>query len=117
MLLCDLVAAVDCVEDGQQAVEAVRQGAYDVVLMDHLMPVMNGLEATRLIAAQRGAPKVIMVSASASAEDHARSASAGAAAHLDKPIIIAELMAALAGVLRGEKAALEHEADLCLRIV
>jgi signal transduction histidine kinase/CheY-like chemotaxis protein len=117
MLLCDLVAAVDCVEDGQQAVEAVRQGVYDVVLMDHLMPVMNGLEATRLIAAQRGAPKVIMVSASASAEDHARSALAGAAAHLDKPIIIAELMAALAGVLRGEKDALEHEADLCLRIV
>ena len=106
MLLCDLVAAVDCVEDGQQAVEAARIGAYDIVLMDHLMPVMDGLTATRLIAAQPDAPKVVMVSASASADDHARSRQAGAAAHLDKPIVATALLTTLVEVLQddGEEA-------------
>lgn len=107
MLLSDLVVAVDCVDDGQQAVEAARGGAYDIVLMDHLMPVMDGLTATRLITAQPGAPKVVMVSASASAADHARSREAGAVAHLDKPIVAANLLTTLVNVMLDDDEGLQ----------
>jgi signal transduction histidine kinase/CheY-like chemotaxis protein len=96
LLLRDLVHTVDCVENGQQAVEAARERDYHVVLMDQLMPVMDGLSATRQIGARPGAPRVVVISASASSEDHARSRAAGAFAHLEKPIVAAELLTVLA---------------------
>ena len=39
--------AVHVVQDGREAVQAARAAAFDVILMDHQMPVMHGFEATR----------------------------------------------------------------------
>lgn len=47
--------------DGQQALALVASARPDVVLMDLRMPVMNGVEATRRIAARAGAPRVIVL--------------------------------------------------------
>lgn len=47
--------------DGQQAAALVASARPDVVLMDLRMPVMNGVEATRRIAARAGAPRVIVL--------------------------------------------------------
>ena len=52
--LARLGASCDMAEDGRQAVEATLKGAYDLVLMDGSMPLMDGYEATREIRAREG---------------------------------------------------------------
>ncbi|WP_395673255.1 ATP-binding protein [Phenylobacterium sp.] len=88
------------VEDGAQAVTAVEGGAFDAILMDLQMPVMDGLEATRRIRAleQRdGRPRtpIFMVSANCLQEHMDAGLSAGADGHLSKPVSVSELLAAL----------------------
>lgn len=92
------------VADGQQAVEAWTAGAYDVVLMDLRMPVMDGLAAIRAIRAAEAATgrartPVIVLSANTSPQDHRASAAAGADGHIGKPIQAGDLLAALAEAL------------------
>ena len=86
-------AEVTCACDGGQAVEMFRESApghFDAVLMDIMMPVMDGLEATRAIRAldrpdARGVP-VIALTANAFADDVRASREAGIDAHLAKPL-------------------------------
>jgi CheY-like chemotaxis protein len=82
-------------------VEAWRVGAFDVVLMDLRMPVMDGLEAIRAIreeeaASGRAATPVVVLSANTAPQDRAASAAAGATGHIGKPIEADILLAALA---------------------
>jgi len=91
------------VEDGQAALEAFTPGAFDAILMDMQMPVMDGLTATRLIRereAATGAPPVLLIMLTANAmEEHITAAKAvGADLHLAKPVRPAQLLEALARV-------------------
>ncbi|GAA4748632.1 hypothetical protein GCM10023328_33790 [Modestobacter marinus] len=88
----------DCVHvgNGEQAVDAVLEGAYDVVLMDAQMPVMGGVDATTAIRALPGPQPVIMaVTASVLASDRAAFLEAGADLFLTKPVRLAVLQQAL----------------------
>jgi CheY-like chemotaxis protein len=79
---------VDEVQDGERALEAIKAVAYDVVLMDMQMPVMDGLEATRALRAMGGRFKdlpVIALSANALSPQIERCLDAGMTAHLAKP--------------------------------
>jgi CheY-like chemotaxis protein len=95
--------SADCVRDGAQAVEAVRKAAdagtpYDGVLMDVMMPGVDGLEAARRIRALPGAAAqlpILAVTASAFAEDIAACHAAGMNGHLAKPIERENLLALL----------------------
>jgi CheY-like chemotaxis protein len=88
------------VENGAEAVEAVAARAFDAVLMDIQMPVMDGFEATRRIRAmetERGEPAapIIIVSANCLEEHVTLGRAAGADAHLAKPVSAMALIGAL----------------------
>lgn len=100
LLLQSVGADVVSVEDGQQAVDAFRRERYDVILMDMMMPVMDGLAATKAIrrieAKQRlRHTPIIMLTASSLPEHITASMDAGADLHLLKPINAAALFDAL----------------------
>ncbi len=93
-------------ENGRDAVEAFERsapGAYDLILMDVQMPVMNGYEATRAIRASshEGAARIpiLAMTANAFSEDVQACLSAGMDAHVSKPIDMAVLKKAVASVL------------------
>ncbi|HEY8025429.1 MAG TPA: response regulator [Burkholderiaceae bacterium] len=87
-LLHTLGFAVDEAGDGKEALRQMALGAPDLVLMDIMMPVMDGLEATRQIRANKTWHDVpiIAISASATSEDQRDSMTAGANAFMTKPI-------------------------------
>jgi len=92
--------ALTFVENGVEAVEQAASGAFDIVLMDVQMPVMDGLTATSAIRAMelesgRRAVPVLALSANARPEDIQSSLEAGCTAHLSKPISKHRLVAAL----------------------
>jgi signal transduction histidine kinase/ActR/RegA family two-component response regulator len=95
---------LDLVSNGREAVTAVRQQTYDLVLMDVMMPVMDGLAALQAIreeeaATGRAAARIHMLTANVFDEDVARYMAAGANGVLRKPIEIAALETALADSL------------------
>ena len=98
-------AVVTHAKDGESAVEtfaASEPYEYDVVLMDIMMPGIDGLEATRQIRAldreDAATTPIIAVSANAFADDRRLSREAGMDAHLSKPVSAQELVEALAHI-------------------
>jgi CheY-like chemotaxis protein len=96
-------AGVDltCVENGVEAVDAFRQGAFDLILMDMQMPLMDGLaaieEIRRIEAASGVEPTLIHVlTANAMPEHVSASIAAGADGHLSKPILADALLGRVA---------------------
>lgn len=109
-LLEDRNFRVDCVYDGAQAVERIRTtepGTYDVILMDIMMPVMNGLDATRAIRSMeredcRTIP-IVAMSANAFDDDLKKSVECGMNGHLSKPVEVDKLYQTLDKVIRKNR--------------
>ncbi len=101
LLLERLGYRYDVVGNGQEALDALHDRPYDVVLMDMQMPVMDGLEATRRLRADLPAdrqPRVVAMTANALAEDREACLTAGMDDYLAKPVRREELAAALGRV-------------------
>jgi PAS domain S-box-containing protein len=91
---------VETAVNGVEAVEAARAGAYDLVLMDVQMPVMDGVQAAQVIRGHGGAcaeVPIIALSANVLPEQVVSYRRAGMDAHLAKPIDPAALLRAIAG--------------------
>ncbi|GAA0621556.1 hypothetical protein GCM10009422_16660 [Brevundimonas kwangchunensis] len=103
LLLEQFGAEVTLVENGAEAVKAARDDGFDLLLMDVMMPVMDGVEALAVIRteeADRGRPRlpVWMLTANVFDEDVARYIASGADGVLRKPIEIAALHGVLSTV-------------------
>jgi CheY-like chemotaxis protein len=100
----DAGAFVDLAENGEVALRMVRGNDYDVVLMDMQMPVMDGIEATRII---RSEPRytelpIIAMTANAMASDRELCLDAGMNDHIAKPIDPDQLFGVLLRWLKRE---------------
>lgn len=78
---------IDEAGNGQQAVELAAANTYDLILMDIQMPVMDGLEATRIIKSGENVPKIIALTAKAMAGDEEKILQAGCDGYIHKPIM------------------------------
>ena len=102
-MLEELGCVVESVSDGRAAVDEVRSGDYDVVLMDCRMPGMDGLTATaeiRRLGGSRGRTPIVALTANAMAEDRERCLAAGMDDFLAKPVTMERLEEVLQGVAR-----------------
>ena len=96
--------------DGQEAVELFRNselGEFDVILMDIMMPVMNGYEATKMIRSldREDAKKIpiIAMTANAFTEDRIRAKEAGMNEHVAKPVDVELLVKVIHKLVKMEK--------------
>ncbi len=101
LILAQTPAQIVIAEDGVQALEAFRSAAFDLVLMDMQMPIMDGLTATQEIRLHETAmgmdrTPIVMLTANAMPEHVAAGRAAGADHHLAKPFNAAELLSILA---------------------
>ena len=102
-MLSRLGHQADVAWNGLEALEALEQRAYDVVLMDVQMPELDGLDATRRIRERwpDGGPHIIAMTANAMTEDREECLAAGMDDYLAKPIRLEVLAAALGDALRA----------------
>jgi PAS domain S-box-containing protein len=103
LILRTIGTDVTCVEDGDQAVNAFLAGTFDTILMDMMMPVMDGATATRAIRTiecEKGLARtpIIMLTANSLPQHVEASLAAGADLHLPKPMTPEALFEALAKV-------------------
>ncbi|MBW7882895.1 MAG: response regulator [Caldilineaceae bacterium] len=91
-------AEADLATNGKDAVEAVKAKRYDIVFMDIQMPVMDGLEATRIIRAEAsavGQPYIIAITAAVTQIDRENCYAAGMDDFVSKPARLEEVSEAL----------------------
>jgi len=106
--------SVDCADNGQQAIEKIVAGQYELIVMDVQMPIMNGYEAARRIRSElkfRHLP-IIAMTANATQEDRERCLDAGMDDFIAKPIYQDQMYLILAKWLPDKKQLEEIKQEL-----
>ena len=94
---------VDAAYDGEEALEKAREGSYDVILLDLMLPKMNGMEVCRRIREFSDVP-VIMLTAKGEDMDKILGLEYGADDYITKPFNILEVKARIKAILRRVRA-------------
>jgi two-component system, OmpR family, alkaline phosphatase synthesis response regulator PhoP len=101
--------------DGESALQRIGEEAFDLVLLDVMMPVMDGWGVLDRLATEVAAPLVIVVSAKSSRRDMARALEMGAVAYVTKPFSPLDLSAVVARVLAASPTELAAERETTLQ--
>jgi DNA-binding response OmpR family regulator len=91
---------VDCLEDGADAAVQAQVEEYDLILLDVMLPSMNGFEVTRRLRGKQVSTPILMLTARDSIPDRVQGLDAGADDYLVKPFALAELLARVRALTR-----------------
>ncbi len=94
---------VDAVANGSQAVDKLSKDAYDVIIMDIMMPVMDGVTAMKKIREAGNTIPAIFLTAKSEVSDRVEGLDAGADDYLTKPFAMQELSARLRALYRRKR--------------
>ena len=104
--LQDLLTAkgfqVETVYDGETGVEYAMLGIYDLLILDVMIPGLNGYQVTRQVRANRCTMPILMLTAKADVNDRIEGLNAGADYYLTKPFDTRELLACINALLRRQ---------------
>ncbi|HEX6493905.1 MAG TPA: response regulator transcription factor [Acidobacteriaceae bacterium] len=97
--------AVDCAEDGELGGELARQGCYDLIVLDLMLPKVDGLTMLRQLRARDNATPVLILTAKDGTASTIELLNAGADDYLSKPFDLGELIARAKALIRRGKGA------------
>jgi heavy metal response regulator len=92
--------AVDVAHDGERGLTMSEAHAYDLMIVDVMLPKMNGLELVQVIRSRKGKTPILMLTAKATIEDKVAGLDSGADDYLTKPFAFEELLARVRSLLR-----------------
>ena len=93
---------VEAVYDGESGAEYAELGVYDLLILDVMMPKLDGLAVARQVRAKRCSTPILMLTAKSSLEDRIEGLNAGADYYLTKPFDSRELLACVNALLRRQ---------------
>ncbi len=102
--------AVDVASDGEDGLERAQTAEYDLIVLDLMLPKLNGLEVLRRLRAAGSAAPVLVLTARDAVEDKIKGLDTGADDYLTKPFSFDEFLARIRALLRRGTAT--HEAAL-----
>lgn len=97
--------SVDAVYDGEDALNYLETGCYDVAVLDIMMPKMDGISVLKRIRAEGNQIPVLMLTAKSEIEDRVLGLDSGANDYLPKPFDTRELLARIRSITRSTAAA------------
>ena len=95
---------VDACYDGESAVQLAASGDYSLIILDLMMPGLDGYQVARQVRARRCGTPILMLTARSSLEDRIEGLNAGADYYLTKPFDTRELLACIGALLRRQGA-------------
>ena len=101
---------VDSAFDGEEALLFIDQYKYDVIILDIMLPKVNGLEVLKTARSKKITTPIIMLTAKSTTEDKIAGLDLGADDYLPKPFVVDELLARIRALLRRKPAYDETEA-------
>jgi heavy metal response regulator len=100
--------AVDAAPDGATALNLINATDYDLVILDLMLPDMDGLKVLERVRARKAGPPVLILSARGAVDDRVKGLETGADDYLTKPFAFVELLARVRALLRRGQPAPER---------
>ena len=100
-ILCKNNYSVDAVYDGKDALDYIINGNYDGIILDIMMPIMDGLEVLKAVRSRNIDTPILLLTAKAEIEDKVHGLDLGANDYLTKPFDTRELLARIRAMTRA----------------